>query len=334
MIQAPDSAANVVPPLPQQPPAPSQPATPAAAELQREPLSYTPQYLAEKILTSRSALEGERKQVTMLFADTKDSTELIKDLDPEDAQKLLDPAIYIMMEAVHRYRQAGARAMARSAHREAAAFFEQALSALQHLPKSHDIMEQAIDLRFELCGTLITLGEVKRVFDYLREAEALAHALNDRRRLGRASSYLSVNFFLVCDPDQSIISSHLGYAYALSGRIVEALPLLEQGMKQSASMNYMLFHAFIIAWLSEAYLLDGRIEEASQLAKHALELSQNPKERGHQAHALHLLGDIAMHRNPPKKPEAILIAEIFDHVSRLGNVHNAELYAELSLNTS
>ena len=69
----------------------------------RDPLSYTPQYLTEKILTSRSALEGERKQVTVLFADIKDSTELIRDLDPEDAQKLLDPAIHIMMEAVHRF---------------------------------------------------------------------------------------------------------------------------------------------------------------------------------------------------------------------------------------
>jgi class 3 adenylate cyclase/tetratricopeptide (TPR) repeat protein len=75
----------------------------SATEPEREPLSYTPQYLAEKILTSRSALEGERKQVTVLFADIKDSTELIKDLDPEDAQKLLDPAIHIMMDAVHRF---------------------------------------------------------------------------------------------------------------------------------------------------------------------------------------------------------------------------------------
>jgi class 3 adenylate cyclase len=74
-----------------------------ATSSEPEPLSYTPRYLAEKILTSRSALEGERKQVTVCFADIKDSTELIKDLDPEDAQKLLDPAIHIMMDAVHRF---------------------------------------------------------------------------------------------------------------------------------------------------------------------------------------------------------------------------------------
>ena len=67
------------------------------------PLAYTPPYLAEKILTSRSALEGERKQVTVLFADLKDSTELIRGLDPEAAQQLLDPALHHMMDAVHRY---------------------------------------------------------------------------------------------------------------------------------------------------------------------------------------------------------------------------------------
>ena len=66
-------------------------------------LAYTPAYLAEKILTSRAALEGERKQVTVLFADLKGSTELIEGLDPEEARQLLDPALYAMMEAVHRY---------------------------------------------------------------------------------------------------------------------------------------------------------------------------------------------------------------------------------------
>jgi class 3 adenylate cyclase len=68
-----------------------------------EPLTYTPSYLAEKILTSKSALEGERKQVTVLFADLKDSTELIRGLDPEAAQQLLDPALHRMMDAVHRF---------------------------------------------------------------------------------------------------------------------------------------------------------------------------------------------------------------------------------------
>jgi class 3 adenylate cyclase len=67
------------------------------------PRSYTPRYLAEKILGSRHALEGERKQVTVLFADVKGSLELLADRDPEDARKLLDPVLERMMEAVHRY---------------------------------------------------------------------------------------------------------------------------------------------------------------------------------------------------------------------------------------
>ena len=57
------------------------------------PLAYTPPYLAEKILTSKSTLEGERKQVTVLFADLKGSMELLADRDPEDARRLLDPVL-------------------------------------------------------------------------------------------------------------------------------------------------------------------------------------------------------------------------------------------------
>jgi class 3 adenylate cyclase len=67
------------------------------------PEAYTPKHLAEKILTSKSALEGERKQVTVLFADLKGSMELLADRDPEEARKLLDPVVERMMEAVHRY---------------------------------------------------------------------------------------------------------------------------------------------------------------------------------------------------------------------------------------
>jgi class 3 adenylate cyclase/tetratricopeptide (TPR) repeat protein len=76
---------------------------PTLAAALASPQSYTPRYLAEKILTSRHALEGERKQVTVLFADMKGSLELLADRDPEEARKLLDPVLDRMMEAVHRY---------------------------------------------------------------------------------------------------------------------------------------------------------------------------------------------------------------------------------------
>ena len=78
------------------------PPTPAAAP-ERTPRTYTPSYLAEKILTSRGALEGERKQVTVLFADLKGSMELLTDRDPEEARQLLDPVLEHLMAAVHRY---------------------------------------------------------------------------------------------------------------------------------------------------------------------------------------------------------------------------------------
>jgi class 3 adenylate cyclase len=79
------------------------PAAPPPVQRFDSPEAYTPKHLAEKILTSKSALEGERKQVTVLFADLKGSMELLADRDPEEARKLLDPVLERMMEAVHHY---------------------------------------------------------------------------------------------------------------------------------------------------------------------------------------------------------------------------------------
>src|SRR6266511_3771496 len=67
------------------------------------PESYTPKHLAERILISKVALEGERKQITVLFADVKGSMALLGDRDPEEARKLLDPVLTLMMDAVHHY---------------------------------------------------------------------------------------------------------------------------------------------------------------------------------------------------------------------------------------
>src|SRR5262249_3411657 len=74
-----------------------------------KPIRYTPKHLAERILAEQAAMEargaadGERKTITALFADIKGSMELIEDLDPEEARHLVDPALQLMMEAVHRY---------------------------------------------------------------------------------------------------------------------------------------------------------------------------------------------------------------------------------------
>jgi class 3 adenylate cyclase/tetratricopeptide (TPR) repeat protein len=74
-----------------------------AAPRPSSPVAYTPKHLAERILNSTSAIAGERKQVTVLFADLKGSMELLADRDPEEARALLDPVLERMMEAVHRY---------------------------------------------------------------------------------------------------------------------------------------------------------------------------------------------------------------------------------------
>jgi class 3 adenylate cyclase/tetratricopeptide (TPR) repeat protein len=67
------------------------------------PHAYTPKHLADRILTSKAAVEGERKHVTVLFADVKGSMELLADRDPEEAKKILDPVLAHLMEKVHRY---------------------------------------------------------------------------------------------------------------------------------------------------------------------------------------------------------------------------------------
>jgi tetratricopeptide (TPR) repeat protein len=94
-------------------------------------------------------------------------------------------------KAVTYLQQAGAKAFARSVHREAVRCFEEALTALTHLPETRETLEQAIDLRFDLRNALLPLVEWGRIEGYLREAEALARKLNDQRRLASVSGYMS-----------------------------------------------------------------------------------------------------------------------------------------------
>jgi class 3 adenylate cyclase/tetratricopeptide (TPR) repeat protein len=354
-------------------------------------------------------------------------------------------------KAVAYLRQAGAKAATRSAHREAVAYFEQALAALGHLPESRDTSEPAIDLRFDLRNSLYPLGEPERVYTYLQEAETLAGALEDPRRLAWISVYMSNYAWLMGDPDRaveagqralaiastvedialrvettyrlglaywalgdyrratefltrtaepllgeriyerfglpglpavnarawlaqclaelgefsqgialgdeaiqiaeavdhpfSLISayqhlgdlylykgdiekaiqvlqrslalcqaaeirlllgfsaSELGYAYALAGRVGEALPLLEQGVEAAAS-SLSLIHAFAVTQSGEAYLLASRVQDARALAARALTLARERKQRGVEAWALRLLGEITTRAGPPEVEQA------------------------------
>jgi len=111
-------------------------------------------------------------------------------------------------------RQAGAKATERSAFRGAVAYFEQALGALQHLPENRDTLEQAIDLRFDLRNALFALGDHRPILEHLRQAETLAQALGDQRRLGWVFSYMTCHFCPTADYDRAIASGERALAIA------------------------------------------------------------------------------------------------------------------------
>ena len=358
----------------------------------------------------------------------------------------------VWAKAVGYVRQAGARAAARSAHREAVVYFEQALVALGHLPERPDRLEQMIDVRFDLRVSLLALGELGRIADCLTEAQRLAETLGDQQRLGRLAAYLTGYFYLVGDQDSaleageralalasargdlalqieanyrvgqvyfslgeygpaidvlarsvealrgdlvyerfglpalpSVISrtwliqcliergdfalatvrgeeavriaetvdhpftlsfaywglgqlylrkgeparavpvlergyglcqawnirvwlsrfgSALGYAWAVSDRLEQALPLLEEAVNQAAEMRMVVYGSPFCASLGEAYLLAGRVKEATRLAERALKLARTHRQRGHEAWALRLLGEIAVRAEPPDPKSA------------------------------
>jgi tetratricopeptide (TPR) repeat protein len=141
-------------------------------------------------------------------------------------------------------RQIGERAMAQSAHREAVGYFEQALNALTHMPEARETCEQAIDLRLALRTALMPSGTFGRILELLREAEALATALDDSRRLGQILVFMTIHFYFAGDPAQAITvgqhalalatassavglhavaNTYLGYAYHALGNYRQAI---------------------------------------------------------------------------------------------------------------
>ncbi len=118
-------------------------------------------------------------------------------------------------KAVTYLRQAGAKAADRSAHREAVSYFERVLEALKHLPESRQKIEQAIDIRIEMRSSLLPLGEQAKILEPMREAEALAESLDEQRRLGQISAYLSGYFVQAGnDPIQAIQKGERAFAIA------------------------------------------------------------------------------------------------------------------------
>jgi predicted ATPase len=119
-------------------------------------------------------------------------------------------------------RQAGRKALTHSSLREALAYFEHALAALNALPESQQQREQAVDLRLEMRNVLIALGEFRAMFDCLSDAETLAKTLDDQRRLGWVSAYLSPYFHNTGDQDRAVETGHRALAIA---KATEDFPL-------------------------------------------------------------------------------------------------------------
>jgi class 3 adenylate cyclase/tetratricopeptide (TPR) repeat protein len=154
-------------------------------------------------------------------------------------------------KAVTYFRQAGAKAAMHSAYREAVTCFEQALVALTHLPEARATLEQAVDLRLDLRNALYPLGEFEKIRDYLREADALATALDDRHRRAWVATYLGTQVWDMGDHERAAefgqrgldlakglddvalsvqASSRLGWIYHVLGAHGRAIDLLTQSL--------------------------------------------------------------------------------------------------------
>lgn len=163
-------------------------------------------------------------------------------------------------------RQAGAKAFARSANREAVTYFEQALVALSHLPETRESVEQAIDLRFELRASLFALMDLKKAFAYVREAEQLAHAIDDKPRLARAYVFTSHHFLVSGDAREAHRFSQNAHAIAES--------LGERPLQVAANL-----------YCGATCIAAGRLEKAKQHLEHTLQLL--PGALGHERFGLH-----------------------------------------------
>ena len=143
-------------------------------------------------------------------------------------------------KAVLLFRKAGAKAAGRSAYREAATCFEQALSALDRLPEGRGRSEQAVDLRFDLHNALIPLGQVGRMLGTLEEAEQVATALGDQRRLGQVAAYMTQCYWWTGKPERAVESGQraITIAQALGDRALESLATQRLGQAYASLGEY------------------------------------------------------------------------------------------------
>jgi predicted ATPase len=189
--------------------------------------------LHARIVEALEALAGEQRD------------EVASGRSPDQIERLAHHAMRgeVWDKALVYCRQVGEKALARSAHCEAVGYFEQALSALQHLPEQRDTHEQAIDLRLALRSALLPSGESERILVALREAEALAVALDDPRRLGQVSGFLSIHF-------------------GNRGAHDQAIPAAQRALALATASGDVVLYALANLYLGQAYVDQGDYRRA------------------------------------------------------------------------
>jgi class 3 adenylate cyclase len=182
------------------------------------PGTYTPRHLAERIRTSRDDFKGERKQVTVLFSDIKGSMELIADRDPEEAQRILDPILDLMLEAIHHYEGMVNRVMG------------DGVMALFGAPVAHE------DHAVRACYAGLRMQD--KIFRYAIEVQRL-HALPVTMRVGINSGEIVV----------SSIGSDLFVDFTVIGQTAHLAARMEQlampGSVLAAADTFRLVEGYV-----------------------------------------------------------------------------------------
>jgi tetratricopeptide (TPR) repeat protein len=254
-------------------------------------------------------------------------------------------------------RQAGAKAMERSAHREALACFEQALTALLHLPENRETIASGIDVRFDLRNALLATGEHERIFSYLREAQTLAEALDDQRRLGRVFGFMAAHFNTIGNSDEAIAAGrralalattlgdiaiqiganqHLGLAYFSLGKYRPAMEFLDRNVAALEGKRlYELFgrlglpsaisRLFMTSCLSEI----GAFIEGSVYGEEAARIAEAVDHSYSRIRAYSYLGGLYLRKGDLQKAITVLERGLF--LSQVANITVVPIAPGLSL---
>jgi tetratricopeptide (TPR) repeat protein len=263
------------------------------------------EYTFKHALTHEVAYQGllHDRQRALHARITEAIERLWADRLPEQAERLAHHALRgeRWEKAVSYLRQAGLRATARAANREAIVHLEQALGALRRLPESRETTELTIDIRLDLRNALLPLGDLARIGDLLHESEGLARALGDQHRLGRIATFMVIQCLNTGDYDEAVrfgqealsiartlgdrpievvATSFLGMTHLVRGEFSAAVALLERNAAFEGDLRYERFGAPAIqSALSGALLADvlsqlGRFDDAIGHAGAAVQIAE------------------------------------------------------------